>query len=400
MYHDDTSCVDFLKIVYYTHDMNKKVAIPDFGFEHPLTGPIVELERVREKFDHGTTPRRIFFELRDIFQLATSMTSARIEGNHTTVIDVVDALSENDDNGARIPEAVMEVTNIQDGISFIEENIQSSIIDKAFICELHRIVVRDLVREGDERPGAYRLKPVHINKSAHIPPAPADVSEHMDELIQFINEKHGPQFDLLKDALAHHRFAWIHPFTNGNGRVARLLTYAMMAKQGFIDSSGIRALNPTAVFGSNREQYYEHLSKADSLKSQDLLAWSEYMLSGVKAELDKVANLQDVDYVNNEILLPALKRSIDRKHITPQEHDMLKVAIQKDTVQSGDFSAIVRGSIATRARAVQALREQRLLRQIPGATRIYQIRLSGNAITSDVMRTLDDNGFLPPLSVE
>jgi Fic family protein len=379
---------------------NKKIVVPEFGFENPLTGLIVELERVREKFDHGTTPKRVFFELRDIFQLATSMTSARIEGNHTTVIDVVDALSERVDKGTKIPDAVMEVTNIQDGIKFIEENIHTCSIDKAFICELHRIVVKDLVREGDERPGAYRLKPVTINKSPHKPPAPSDVKDYMDELVKFINQSHGPQFDLLKDALAHHKFTWIHPFTNGNGRVARLLTYAMMAKQGFIDSSGIRALNPTAVFGSNREQYYDHLSRADSLKAKDILVWSSYMLTGVKSELEKVAKLQDINYVKNEILLPALKRGLDRKHITPQEYDMLRIAVSKDTLRSSDFQPVIRGTLATRARAIQALRENRLLRQVPGSARIYQIRLSDNIITTDVMRVLDDNGLLPPLNVE
>ena len=40
-------------------------------------------------------------------------------------------------------------------------------------------------------------------------------------------------FDLIKVAIAHHRFVWIHPFGNGNGRVVRLLTYALLIKYGF-----------------------------------------------------------------------------------------------------------------------------------------------------------------------
>lgn len=98
----------------------------------------------------------------------------------------------------------------------------------------------------------------------------------MQALVEFINHDDHTQFDLIKDAVAHHRFVWIHPFSNGNGRVARLLTYAMMAKQGFVDATGVRVLNPTAVFGSNREEYYDALAQADSLKDQDILAWVEY----------------------------------------------------------------------------------------------------------------------------
>jgi len=376
---------------------NKIISIPSFGFDNELTGLIVELERVREKFDHGTTSAPIFFELKNIFQLATSMTSARIEGNHTTVVDFVEAINDKVDKGVEIPDAVREITNIQNGVAFIEANIHSMPINKEFICEIHRIVVEGLIREGDERPGAFRTLPVTINKSPHRPPAPTDVDDHMRELVTFINDTHGSQFDLLKDAIVHHRFTWIHPFTNGNGRVARLVTYAMMAKQGFIDASGIRALNPTAVFGSNREEYYDHLSSADSLRDDDVIAWALYMLGGVKADLNKVANLLDVTYVRDQILFPALKDALDRKRITPQEHDMLRVVIRKEVVQAGDFDSVVKGSQPTRSRAVARLKELRLIDAMPENPRKYRIRLSNNALTTPIMNRLVDNGLLPPM---
>lgn len=380
--------------------MNKNViSIPAFGFENDLTGLIVELERVREKFDHGTTSPSLFFELKNIFQLSISMTSARIEGNHTTVVDVVDAINDNQDKGSEVPDDVREIVNIQEGINFIESTITDSTINinKEYICQVHKIVVKDLVREGDERPGGFRTKPVIINKSLHKPPQPSDVDECMQELVEFINKEHGPQFDLLKDAIVHHRFTWIHPFTNGNGRVARLLTYAMMAKQGFIDASGIRALNPTAVFGSNREGYYNYLGKADSLKDGDILAWAEYMLKGVKNDLDKVANLQHAEYVRDQIIIPALKVSLERRRITQLEYDMLRVAARKDYVEAKDFYSILPSNNVTRSRAIKRLRIARLLKDFPGNSRRYRIGLAGNVLTSSIMQQLDSNGFLPIL---
>ena len=375
---------------------DKAINIPKFGFDNDLTGLIVELERVREKFDHGTTSAPIFFELKNIFQLATSMTSARIEGNHTTVVDFVEALNDETDKGVAVPDEVKEIVNIQSGIEFIEKHIRDMPLDKEFICQLHRVIVEGLVREGDERPGAFRTKSVTINKSSHRPPPPADVQDYMKELVLFINAQHGPQFDLLKDAIVHHKFTWIHPFTNGNGRVARLLTYAMMAKQGIIDASGIRALNPTSVFGSNREEYYDYLSKADTLKNDDVIAWAVYMLGGVKADLDKVASLLDANYVRNQILVPALKEALDRKRITPQEFEMLRIATRKDIVQAGDFDSVVKGSQITRSRAVAKLKEARLIGMVPNSPRRYQLRLSNNAITTPVMKQLVENGLLPP----
>ncbi|GAB3650378.1 hypothetical protein GCM10027591_07760 [Zhihengliuella somnathii] len=55
----------------------------------------------------------------------------------------------------------------------------------------------------------------------------------MTELLDFINAPADKSFDLLKVAIVHHRFVWIHPFGNGNGRVGRLLTNALMVKAGF-----------------------------------------------------------------------------------------------------------------------------------------------------------------------
>lgn len=86
----------------------------------------------------------------------------------------------------------------------------------------------------------------------------------MDELFEFINTKQGAKYDLLKVALAHHRFAWIHPFDNGNGRTVRMLTYAMLIQYGFNVHMGQRLINPTAVFCNDRDAYYNVLMQADS----------------------------------------------------------------------------------------------------------------------------------------
>lgn len=81
------------------------------------------------------------------------------------------------------------------------------------------------------------------------------IDEYMYKLFDFINNEDGAKYDLLKIATAHHRFVWIHPFTNGNGRTVRLFTYAMLVKLGFNVSAG-RILNPTDIFCNNRKDYY------------------------------------------------------------------------------------------------------------------------------------------------
>lgn len=140
------------------------IGLPYNDFGSDLTGLIVELERVRSRYEQGTTPPELFIEVKNLFQLLTSMISARIEGNHTTIVDALEAINEESDTGVAVPEDVREINNIQAGIDFIEQNVHNGSIDKHFICELHRIVVHGLVREGDERPGCVSQKERYYSK--------------------------------------------------------------------------------------------------------------------------------------------------------------------------------------------------------------------------------------------
>jgi len=114
---------------------------------------------------------------------------------------------------------------------------------------------------------------------------PVLVPGYMEELMGFINRDDAPKYALIKVALAHHRFGWIHPFSNGNGRVVRLMTYALLIKYGFNVKTGGRVLNPTAVFCNDRERYYAMLSCADKGMDESLDRWCTYVLQGILDEL-------------------------------------------------------------------------------------------------------------------
>ena len=149
-------------------------------------------------------------------------------------------------------------------MDYVEESIQAGgHISKMLIRELHQLTVDNLVREGDSTPGQYRAGNVQIGGAEHLPPDAALVPMLMQELADFINRDDPPKYDLLKMAIVHHRFCWIHPFGNGNGRTVRLLSYGVLIKYGFNVQAGGRVLNPTAVFCNDRNAYYAMLSEAD-----------------------------------------------------------------------------------------------------------------------------------------
>jgi Fic family protein len=200
-------------------------------FDSDLTGLIMDLNHLRQKTLGGTTPVYIFFQIKNIFHILESIGSARIEGNHTTLVEYIDAKIV--PSPSTETEQIIEIRNMESALDFIDKNIDDTSINRIFFSELHKQVVAELTAEGSKRPGEYRQEEIRIAGAKHFPPDYAQVSLLMEELFDFIDHDDPPQFDLLKTAIVHHRFAWIHPFDNGNGRTVRLLTYAMLVKQGF-----------------------------------------------------------------------------------------------------------------------------------------------------------------------
>jgi Fic family protein len=370
--------------------------IIELNFSSPLTDVVMELEHLRRLQLSGDTPPAVFFQLKSIFHTLESLGSARIEGNHTTLADYIESKIENPPNPA---ENIQEVLNIEQAMDYVEEAVQAGgMITEQLIRELHQITVTGLVREGDKTPGKYRCGNVQIAGASHLPPDLVAVSGYMQELVEFINRPDAHKYDLLKMALAHHRFCWIHPFGNGNGRVVRLLSYAMMIKYGFNVQTGGRVLNPTAVFCNDRDAYYVNLSSADTGMEQGLEAWCLYVLSGIRDELQKVDKLTKYDYLRDEILKPALAHGKSRKLITAQEEAVLSMAIAKKEFKAADLDAVLPElSMRQRTYLLSKLLSAQMIRPVREGARSYTINFSNNYLLRGVIHALEQNGFISPL---
>jgi len=367
---------------------------PDFSSE--ITGLIMELEHLRNKQLSGLTHPDIFFQLKHIFHMLESIGSARIEGNNTTVAEYIESRFESERN---LSHGIIEIQNAEKAMQFIEENIHTNNIDRRFISELHKIVVKDLLPppdgEGDNTPGEFRMKNVKIAKSAFTPPDYLTVPSYMEELVSFIINNNLRQYDLLKTAIAHHRFVWIHPFLNGNGRTVRLLTYAMLVKQGF-NVNTHRILNPTAIFCVDRDEYYNKLAKADSGIENDITEWCEYVLSGLKREIEKIDRLLDYSYLKNTILIPAVQFSLERKYITNIESKILQRALEvkNQEISAGDLKAILKKHPSAVSRYISQLKKEKMLMPVLNKPRKYIISFSNNFLLRGIIDALGKNGFL------
>lgn len=365
-------------------------------FDSTLTDLIIELDHLRKKQLGGSTHPKVFFQLKHIFHTLESIGSARIEGNNTTIAEYIETkLSDI----KVVSPSIREIQNIEKAMAFIEENVSDHPINRVFLSEMHKKIVDGLQTppdgEGDATPGDYRKVNLKINKSSHQPPEWLAIEDYMNELLEFVNKDDSPKYDLLKTAIAHHRFVWIHPFGNGNGRTVRLFTYAMLVKAGFNVNVG-RIINPTAVFCSNRNDYYTFLSEADKGSDEGLTLWIEYVLKGLKEEIEKIDKLSDYDFLRKEILLPSINHSLERRFITDLEAKILKRVIDKQVISASDIKDIFPGKAdAEVSRQIKKLIDRKMLSTEKDGTRKYILRFDNSYLFRSIIKLLGDKGFLP-----
>ncbi|MCO5977035.1 Fic family protein [Ideonella oryzae] len=367
-------------------------------FDSPLLDVLTDLEHLRRLEIRGTTPAPVFLQLKEVFHLLESLASARIEGNHTTLADYVEARVTPAPSGS---DALREIDNIEAAMRQVEDAIEPGVpLSEHLLRGLHATTVQGLEREGDRTPGRYRSGPVRIAQAQHLPPDPVQVPGYMAELVAFINQPDPPKYDLMKVALAHHRFAWVHPFSNGNGRVVRLLTYAMLIKYGFQVSAAGRLLNPAAVFCADRHRYYGMLSQADSGQAEHLEQWCTYVLGGIHDELAKVSRLADYTHLQNTVLLPAVAHARERQLITHQEEAVLQATLRAGTVKAGDLETALPGLNASqRTYQIRKLVESGMLQPVRPGARQYTLGFTHNMLLRGVVKALTDQGFVPPALV-
>ena len=367
------------------------------SFESDLTSTLFEMESIRNKFVSGDTPAWLFFDLKETLHLLESLSSARIEGNHTTLIAVINEATANNDDKTEPEDMLREIININRAIDYIETYMkEGDTITANFIRELHAITVEALKRDGSDTPGKYRTCDVKIANSNCVVSSPQMIESDMLELVDYINAPHEKKEDIIRIACAHHRFVAIHPFDNGNGRTARLVTYAMLIKYGFLKNKKT-LLSPSSFFCMDRKKYYDMLDRADAGGVGDVEAWCEYVASGILGEINRMFKLLDKDFAAKNIIIPAIKSSFADKHLNEEEYRILLIAVEKDVIQASDVMPLFGATASDRIRCsrfLSSMVDKNLLYHPPKTPRKYVPRFFNKNLLTYVMSAMDKNGLI------
>lgn len=205
--------------------------------------------------------------------------STAIEGNPLT-LEQVRTLEHRREPATAGQRSELEVLNYFAGLRYVEQNAARKKLRHDDILELHRILAGGVMDQGEA--GRYRTMGVRVG--SYTPPAPADVSGLMFELLEWWNEKSGELSPVLSSAILHYRFEAIHPFADGNGRTGRALALWELYRRGF-DTHHIFSVDE--YYWEDRPGYYAALVAVRD-QGEDLTGWLEYSAEGLRQTLERV----------------------------------------------------------------------------------------------------------------
>jgi Fic family protein len=301
--------------------------------------------------------------LADLVRIMNTYYSNLIEGHHTRPRDIARALAgEFDVDKKRRDLQIEAAAHVRVQTEIDRMAAEGRLPEPAsidFLQWLHREFYRDAAEsmlhiQGSGRdfkmsPGAWRSLPEHdIEVGRHVPPSSARVDDFMRYFEQCYRlEGLGMAGRILAMAAAHHRFNYIHPFPDGNGRVSRLMSHAMAHAAG-IGAHGLWSISRGLARGlESRREYKQMMEHADMPRQGDRdgrgnlsqRALADFILWFVRVCLDQVTFMASI--LELDTLARRLRSYVDRaEQLKPEAARLLEEALMRGQFDRGDAPRI------------------------------------------------------------
>jgi Fic family protein len=171
-------------------------------------------------------------ELDSYFRIGLTYTSNALEGNTLTLSETKIIIEDGITMGGKPLKDCYEATGHAKAYDFMLEaaRAENLVFSEETVLALHRLFYSGL---DPENAGRYRAYRVFITGTEYLPPEASEVPALMEEFISELNGKSKKSHPVTLAAFAHKRLVDIHPFTDGNGRAARLLMNLILVNRGY-----------------------------------------------------------------------------------------------------------------------------------------------------------------------
>jgi Fic family protein len=235
---------------------------PNFQVTPAITQALISIEADRRSISELPIDVEVLASLRETARLMTTHYSTQIEGNRLTQAEVQEVLA-----GAQLPGRQRDATEVRNYYRALEEverlAQQPAPITERDIQRLHGFAMTGRATPTKYRDGQNVIRDSMSGRIVYLPPEASDVPALLSDLVAWIANmlQQEKQPAPIVAGLAHYQYATIHPYYDGNGRTARLLTTLILHKTGY-GLKGIYSLEE--YYAQNLEGYYQAVAAGPS----------------------------------------------------------------------------------------------------------------------------------------
>ena len=266
---------------------------PKYIITPSIAQNLMRIEAIKEKIAHVPFNPTVLVSLRESARLFSTHYSTMIEGNRLSSEQVEDVIKHKGHFPGRERDE-KEVKGYYAALQFMEQAAaKGSLLTEKVIQKLHALVMSNQIKGADQ--GVYRdgqniIRDGRTGAIVYLPPEAKDVPVLMQELIEWIHHNKNIPCPIIA-GIAHYQFATIHPYYDGNGRTARLLTTLILYLGGY-DLKGLYSLEE--YYARNLSAYYEAISVGPSHNyyegraESDITQWVDYFVGGMAVSFENV----------------------------------------------------------------------------------------------------------------
>ena len=223
--------------------------------------------------------------LRTALDIEYTYNSNRIEGNSLTLRETAMIVNDGFTIAGKSMREHLEATNHQEAIAVIRELAEHQAdLTPASVRRIHALIMHGIDRDG----GRYRTEGVFIKGSQHVPPNPLRVPELMSAMYDFYAANAASLHPVQLAAEIHEKLATIHPFTDGNGRTARLIMNLILLRAGY-------PITIISAEANQRQAYYDSLEAANLSPTGDNAVFQRFIAENVRLWLLRYLDMVSVD---------------------------------------------------------------------------------------------------------
>ena len=341
-----------------------------------LTDLALELAQRSAGF-RRSLPESLLASLAGLVRSMNCYYSNLIEGHDTHPIDIERALSGEYSKDAKKRDLQLEARAHIAVQQWIDDGgLKGRAVTADAIREIHRrfcerlpaelLWVEDSTSKEKIRvvPGELRHRDIAVGD--HIPVSPDAVPRFLRRFEE-VYSRLGKTETILTTAAAHHRLVWIHPFLDGNGRVARLMSHATLLEA--LDTGAVWSV--ARGLARNVEAYKGHLAACDlirrndldgrgNLSEENLAAFTRFFLTTCLDQVAFMEGLMQPDQLRARILLWT-EEEIRLDRLPPKSGAVLEAVLYRGELPRGDAAAIVGTGDRQARRVVSAMIERGVL---------------------------------------